>query len=273
MVPEQLDPRQPQRRAVGGHQQHRLRDRGQLHLRQPGRGHRLRDQLQREHPGQHVRPQRARQGPGERGFPTSAVYISESGSDKRVPGLLQPDLRDQRERLHRQLGRRDPVGERGPVRRVARPTPAPGRARWSTRPSVTAKTCNASTIRRTAVPGRLPVEDPERARARQRLLSRSEQDRQDLRVAQPAAGTTGCSPTGARSRPGRRTRRTPSRTRSRSTRATGSTTTPTRGPWNFIVHEQGNRVTWASWQGAPYGPGPDSVIKVQGSAEDDDRAS
>ncbi|MFI7067717.1 right-handed parallel beta-helix repeat-containing protein [Kribbella sp. NPDC050124] len=36
------------------------------------------------------------------------------------------------------------------------------------------------------------------------------------------------------------------------------------GPWNFIVHEQGNRVNWAAWQGAPYGQDPDSVIKVQG---------
>jgi hypothetical protein len=34
------------------------------------------------------------------------------------------------------------------------------------------------------------------------------------------------------------------------------------GPWNFIVHEQGNRVNWAAWQGAPYGQDQDSVIKV-----------
>jgi hypothetical protein len=36
------------------------------------------------------------------------------------------------------------------------------------------------------------------------------------------------------------------------------------GPWNFIVHEQGNGVNWASWQGAPYGQDTDSVIKVSG---------
>jgi len=30
------------------------------------------------------------------------------------------------------------------------------------------------------------------------------------------------------------------------------------------VHEQGNGVNWASWQGAPYGQDSDSVIKVSG---------
>jgi hypothetical protein len=37
-----------------------------------------------------------------------------------------------------------------------------------------------------------------------------------------------------------------------------------RGPWNFIVHEQGTRVSWAAWQGAPYDQDKNSVIKVQG---------
>jgi nitrous oxidase accessory protein NosD len=36
------------------------------------------------------------------------------------------------------------------------------------------------------------------------------------------------------------------------------------GPWNFIVHGQGNRVNWAAWQGAPYNQDTDSVIRVQG---------
>ena len=36
------------------------------------------------------------------------------------------------------------------------------------------------------------------------------------------------------------------------------------GPWKFMVHEQGNSVNWAAWQGAPYGQDQDSVIKVTG---------
>ena len=35
------------------------------------------------------------------------------------------------------------------------------------------------------------------------------------------------------------------------------------GPWRFIVFDQGTRVDWANWQGAPYGQDGDSVIKVQ----------
>jgi len=34
------------------------------------------------------------------------------------------------------------------------------------------------------------------------------------------------------------------------------------GPWHFLIYGQGNAVDWASWQGAPYGQDADSVIKV-----------
>jgi hypothetical protein len=39
------------------------------------------------------------------------------------------------------------------------------------------------------------------------------------------------------------------------------------GPWQFVVHEQGKHVDWASWQGAPYGQDRDSVIKVRTPGE------
>ena len=57
-------------------------------------------------------------GPKNPGFPTSAIYISESGSDPRVKTAVQHPVPDRGERLHRQLGRRDPVGERQPLLRV-----------------------------------------------------------------------------------------------------------------------------------------------------------
>ena len=50
-------------------------------------------------------------GPKNRGFPTSAIYISESGSDSRVPGPVRRDFRDHRQHVHQQLGRRHPLGE------------------------------------------------------------------------------------------------------------------------------------------------------------------
>ena len=39
------------------------------------------------------------------GFPDAAIYLSESGSDARVPGAYGTRLRRHRQRLHRQLGR------------------------------------------------------------------------------------------------------------------------------------------------------------------------
>jgi hypothetical protein len=34
------------------------------------------------------------------------------------------------------------------------------------------------------------------------------------------------------------------------------------GPWHFLIHGQGNSVNWAMWQGAPYGQDKDSVVKI-----------
>ena len=61
------------------------------------------------------------EGPTNPGFPTGAIYISESGSSSAVPGPYKNDLLDHRERLHRQLVRGGPVGERQPVLRTRQP--------------------------------------------------------------------------------------------------------------------------------------------------------
>jgi parallel beta-helix repeat protein len=34
------------------------------------------------------------------------------------------------------------------------------------------------------------------------------------------------------------------------------------GPWHFLIHGQGNSVNWAIWQGAPYGQDDDSLVKI-----------
>ncbi len=85
--------RQPQRRPVGGHQQPRFRDRRQLHLRQLLQRAHLRDQLQRARspatPSSRTASAAARR---TRGFPTSAIYMSESGGDNRVPGKYSGTL-------------------------------------------------------------------------------------------------------------------------------------------------------------------------------------
>lgn len=38
-----------------------------------------------------------------------------------------------------------------------------------------------------------------------------------------------------------------------------------RGPWLFVVHEQGNAVTWDTWQGAPYHQDTSSAIYQRGA--------
>jgi hypothetical protein len=37
------------------------------------------------------------------------------------------------------------------------------------------------------------------------------------------------------------------------------------GPWMFLVHEQGNQVDWPAWLGAPYSQDKDSIIRVTGA--------
>ena len=252
--------------AVGRHQQHRLRDRGQLHLRQPRRGHRLRDQLQRRSSGatRFVRNGLGK-GPENSGFPT--------------PARVHLRVRQ------RQAGGRAMFNQTFEISGNVFTDNWAGVILWENADRFSGSPANTSTgsgtlvnpkvvtvedlqrdhHQQAAVPRRLPVEDPERARARQRLQPRPGQDRQDLRVPQRlrlqrpvlelghVPGLVAV-PEGTDD-PGRD---------HASTRATSSTPTPTRGPWNFIVHEQGNRVNWAAWQGAPYGQDQDSVIKVQG---------
>ena len=72
-------------------------------------------------------------GPNLGGFPDSAVYISESGADSRVPGALSAHLAITDNTIHRQLGRSGPVGERRQVSAARPPTPRPANAPWSTR--------------------------------------------------------------------------------------------------------------------------------------------
>ena len=91
-----------------------------LHRRQRRRGNVLRDQLQRGDLVQHVRratgswPVR-----NERGFPTPALYISETRQRPARRSGVRHDLPDRRQPLHGQLGRHHCLGERRPLLRLA----------------------------------------------------------------------------------------------------------------------------------------------------------
>ena len=59
-------------------------------------------------------------GPHLHGFPDSAVYISESGADGRVPGPYGNSLHDHRQHVQGQLGWSGPLGKRRQVLRLSR---------------------------------------------------------------------------------------------------------------------------------------------------------
>ena len=126
----QLRPRQQRSRPMGGLQQRRLSLRGQLHLRQRRRGHHVRDELQRGDPGQHTRPERARQGSHQPGIP--GVCDLSVGVGKRHQGrrAVRRGISSLGKRLRRQLVRHRGVGERGSIRRIPRQHQHRRRAHW-----------------------------------------------------------------------------------------------------------------------------------------------
>ncbi|MEU8222889.1 right-handed parallel beta-helix repeat-containing protein [Kribbella sp. NPDC048915] len=201
-------------------------------------------------------------GPTNQGFPTPAVYISESGSDARVPGVFNKTFEISNNVFIDNWA--------GVILWENADRFAGSAANTSTgsgtlvNPSVaTAKTCNATTI------------------TKQPYLSDCRWKTQNVRVhdnvfrldpnnvSKDCAARTGCGYNGLFSNWGTFPAWSPYKqdavqdaiTFHQGNRFFNNTYA---GPWNFIVHEQGNRVNWASWQGAPYGQDPDSVVKVLG---------
>jgi hypothetical protein len=201
-------------------------------------------------------------GPDNHGFPTPALYISESGSDQRAPGVFNQTFEIS--------GNVFTDNWAGVILWENADRFAGSAANTSTgagtlvNPSVvTAKTCNAETI------------------AKQPYLSDCRWKTQNVKVhdnvfnlspdkVSPECGfSTGCGFNGLFSNWGTFPTWSPYQ------KATVQDAITFRqgnkfynntyaGPWNFIVHEQGNRVNWSSWQGAPYGQDQDSVVKVLG---------
>ena len=117
---QQLGPRQPGGRHLGGHEQLRLPRLAQLHRRQRRRGNDLRDQLQRGDLAQHVPAQRARRR-------SEAARLPDAGA----------------------LHLRDPAATPGRARSTARPSGSWATASWTTGPaSSPGRTPTASPVRR-----------------------------------------------------------------------------------------------------------------------------
>ena len=247
----QLRPRQQGSRPLGGLQQRRLPLRGQLHLGQRRRRHHVRDQLQRGDPEQHLVRNALVKGPTNPGFPASAIYLSESGSDTRVEGPYGEAFRVSGnvfidnwsgivawENADRFAG--SPANTSTGVRHAGEPQ---RRHRVGV--------CDEVEDQEEAVLRRLPVEDPERPGGRQRLRGRPVED-PCLRAPRMAVASTGSSRTTAPIRAGRPTRRRSCEkdiTFKQNNVWRNNTYT---GAWHFMVEEAGKRVTWDAWRSAPY---------------------
>ncbi|WP_427894912.1 right-handed parallel beta-helix repeat-containing protein [Kribbella sp. GL6] len=201
-------------------------------------------------------------GPLNHGFPTPALYISESGSDARVTGVFNQTFEIS--------GNVFTDNWAGVILWENADRFAGSAANTSTgvgtlvNPSVvTAKTCTATTIRNQPYLGDCRWKT-QNVRVHDNVFTLSPDK------ISPACGfTSGCGFNGLFSNWGTYPTWSPYQkstvqdaiTYHQGNRFFNNTYA---GPWNFIVHEQGNRVNWAAWQGAPYGQDQDSVVKVLG---------
>jgi hypothetical protein len=201
-------------------------------------------------------------GPTNHGFPTPALYISESGSDPRVPGVFNQTFEVSKNVFSDNWA--------GVILWENADRFAGSAANTSTgsgtlvNPSVVnAKTCNAKTIKEQPFLSDCRWKT-QNVRVHDNLFSLNPN-----KVSSSCGSSSGCGYNGLFSNWGTFPSWSPYQkaavqdaiTFHQGNRFFNNTYA---GPWNFIVHEQGNRVNWASWQGAPYGQDPDSVVKVLG---------
>ncbi len=201
-------------------------------------------------------------GPQNQGFPTSAVYISESGSDKRVPGVFNETFE-----ISGNVFIDNWAGvilwENSDRFSGSAANTSSGAGTLVNPSVVTAQTCNANTIK----------SQPYLSDCRWKTQNVHVHDNvfsiDPNKIGKTCATRAGCGYNGLFSNWGTFPTWSPYQkatvqdaiTHKQGNKFYDNTYA---GPWNFIVLEQGNRVPWASWQGAPYGQDPDSVIKVAG---------
>ncbi|TCC23692.1 right-handed parallel beta-helix repeat-containing protein [Kribbella speibonae] len=201
-------------------------------------------------------------GPANDGFPTPALYISESGSDPRAPGVFNQTFE-----ISRNVFTDNWAGvilwENADRFAGSAANTSTGSGTLVNPSVVTAKTCNATTIR----------DQPYLSDCRWKTQNVRVHDNvfnlNPAKVSANCGSSSGCGYNGLFSNWGTFPAWSPYQkatvqdaiTFHQGNRFFNNTYS---GPWNFIVHEQGNRVNWASWQGAPYGQDQDSVVKVLG---------
>jgi nitrous oxidase accessory protein NosD len=203
-----------------------------------------------------------RKGPQNGGFPTSAVYISESGSDKRVAGSFNQTFE-----ISGNVFTDNWAGvilwENADRFAGSAANTSTGSGTLVNPTTVTVKTCNATTIRTQPFLGDCRWKT-QNVRVHDNVFSLDPD-----KIGKTCASRSGCGSNGLFSNWGTFPTWSPYQDKTiqdaitfdQANRFYSNTYL---GPWNFVVHGQGSRVNWAAWQGAPYSQDRDSVIKVQG---------
>jgi parallel beta-helix repeat protein len=199
-------------------------------------------------------------GPQNGGFPAPALYVSESGADKRVAGMFNQTFEI--------AGNVFTDNWAGVIlwenadRFAGSPANTSTGSGTLVNPKVvTAKTCNAANIKNQPYLGDCRWKT-QNVRVHDNVFSLDPDN-----IGKTCASRSGCGYNGLFSNWGTFPTWSPYQksvvqdaiTYHQGNRFFSNTYA---GPWNFIVHGQGTRVNWASWQGAPYGQDGDSVIKV-----------
>ena len=200
-------------------------------------------------------------GPRIQGFPTGALYVSESGSDSRVPGPYNQTFEI--------TGNVFTDNWSGVIlwenadRFAGSPANTSTHANTLVNPAVTAKSCTEANLPKE------PYKDDCRWKTQNVQVHDNLFSLDPDKMAGNCGARTGCGYNGLFSNWGTYPawKNSPYHddaiqdwiTFRQGNRFYDNTYA---GPWHFLIHDQGNSVNWAMWQGAPYGQDQNSVIKI-----------
>ena len=199
-------------------------------------------------------------GQNSQGFPTPALYISESGSDERVPGSYNKTF-DVTGNVFTDNWSGVVLWENADRFAGSPANTSTGSSTLVNPGVVSAKTCNESTIRTK------PYLDDCRWKTKNVKIHGNLFSLDPNKMGSSCAARTGCGFNGLFSNWGTYPSWSPYKeetiqdwiTFKQGNEFRGNTYA---GPWHFVVRSQGTVGSWASWQGAPYSQDDDSVVKV-----------
>ncbi|MGW5190166.1 right-handed parallel beta-helix repeat-containing protein [Kribbella sp. NPDC004138] len=201
-------------------------------------------------------------GPDNDGFPAPALYLSESGADKRVPGMFNQTF-EVSGNVFTDNWAGVILWENADRFAGSAANTSTGSGTLVNPTVVTNETCNAANIKNQPYLGDCRWKT-QNVRVHDNLFTLNPD-----KLGDSCASRSGCGYNGIFANWGTFPDWSPYKARvvedaitfHQGNRFFSNTYS---GPWKFMVHEQGNSVNWAAWQGAPYGQDQNSVIKVTG---------